>query len=72
MVVDETLFVTSNGTYNVTPDSISNYWFLDGVQLDTELLDNLLIVDTYEGHTITYGEIAHKSGFADSPLNMAA
>lgn len=71
MLVDQTL-IMQDGTYDVVPDSISYYWYLDGVLLDTEHNDTLLEVDTYVGHVITGGQIAHKAGLLDSNLNMAS
>jgi hypothetical protein len=69
-VVGERLYAV-HGAYNLTPDSFTNKWFLDAVQIVGEDADNLLITDDMASKTPTYGEIAHKAGYTDPALNMA-
>lgn len=69
-VVGQTLYATQ-GTYNATPDSITPTWTVGGSAITDATGDALLILDSYQGLVIGYSEVAHKTGYTDSPSNAA-
>jgi hypothetical protein len=61
----------TNGTYSLTPDSITPYWALAGAVDSAFTGDTYLIDDSAIGSIVGYAEIAHRSGSTDTSLNAA-